>query len=361
MSTAVSFFCLCLCYAISAPRPSVFSFLDRSFPDNSDIRTRYSTRLITGAKESVWSFGSQNEKSAKAGAVLIKTVKRESDFLVQFINNADGSGCEYSAGSYVVQRENKKGYILGAKIFLASDPGCYVRLYPSGNHTGIDVVMYGAVLKSGLSMSVLIYQLLQLPFNQIVAVTGGSFDWNRVFNTSGARPADLALSSIAAPAQMAVVSKAADESTSMGAKNAASNTAAFPDGAEGLSAALDTLGFSAPGASELKAKPAVESYAAVSDVLVPVTGKAFPSYGAQGIVSGAVQARLFLAESDASHPAYLLSGALPDGGEALYLALPSVDEGGLLVFSYIGSSGTVSWDEVQKAAPSYRIFCVDKK
>jgi hypothetical protein len=160
--------------------PSQDAFLGSTFLDNTDVRKQYWTGLITAPKEQVWSF-TERTVGSKAGQVKVKSVKRGADFLVQFINSPGGVFSEYSQGSYVVQRDSKTGYILQSKIFLADDPGCYARLYPQGEGTRLDVIMYGAVVKRGLSVSGLIYYVLAEPFSELVAETRRSFDWSTVF------------------------------------------------------------------------------------------------------------------------------------------------------------------------------------
>jgi len=178
---------IALCLAIAGAsataaesRAALEQFIDHSFPDNSDIRAKFSTRLITAPKEQVWDFGSKVQAS-KAGQVLVKSVKRSDDFLVQFVNGSDGKFADCSLGSYVIERNCKTGYILQAKVFLEDDPSCYARLYPQGEGTKLDIVMYGAVVKKGLYISGLIYHILTMPFSEIVDQTDRAFDWGTVF------------------------------------------------------------------------------------------------------------------------------------------------------------------------------------
>lgn len=332
----LSLFSLCLLSllalspAAAAGRPSVYSFLEQNFPDNSDLRSHYSTRLITGAKEKVWEFGGVEASSARAGKVLIKTVKRESDFLVEFINEVPGNPSAIGPGSYVIRRENKKGYILGAKIFLSADPDCYVWLYPAGNHTGLDVVMYGVPVRKALTVSILIYQVLPLPFSQIAAITSKDFNWGRIFSTEGAVPPDAA---------------------SLELENLSPDSYHSP---EELNEALEAAGFSAP--AELSAKTAAGTWSAGADPLVPSAAKAIPAYGPAGLPSAAASAGIFLAETESHHEAYLLSSA-----EASFIVLPERDSLGLLSFRCHGPDGAADWSAVAGAGKSFRIFSIDRK
>jgi hypothetical protein len=165
---------------------SLDSFLSKTFPDNGDLRKQYWTSLITAPKEQVYAFGEKTLSSKSAGQVKIKSTKRNSDFLIQFINASKaeatkGSFIDYSRGSVVIQRDASTGYFLQAKIFLQDDPGCYLRLYPQAEATRLDVVMYGALIKKGLYASGLIYYILSRPFSEIIAGTRSSFNWALVF------------------------------------------------------------------------------------------------------------------------------------------------------------------------------------
>lgn len=375
--------------AKSESRALFEQFLDRSFPDNSDVRSKFSTRLITAPKEQAWAFGSKVQAS-KAGQVLMKSVKRGDDFLVQFINGSEGQFPDYSLGSYVVERNSKTGYILQAKIFLESDPSCYARLYPKGSGTGLDVVMYGAVVKKGLFVSGLIYQILSLPFAEIVAETASYFDWSRVFKIGGeGAAADLAAElrgGAAAPAQaqpatqasaqagtqsaaprIALASMPSPFGSSSGAAPQAANSSAAPSSrAQDLAAALQAassaedlaLRLAALGlkASELPSPPEALGLSDDGDPLVPAAYRNFPRYSeGRGLPLQAVRASLYLSALASPNSAYALVGA-----QKRVLALPVCDEKGRAGLSFFSEGKEIDWkDMVGAKDEEVRVLCFD--
>lgn len=361
-------FSLSLSIVAAESIPSLDSFLGHTFPDNTDIRKKYWTNLITAPKEQVWAF-SEKILSSQAGQVRVRSVKRTGDFLVQFDNSQTSSFSGYSQGSYVIQRDLKTGYILQAKVFLSDDPGCYVRLYPQAEGTRADVVMYGAVLKKGLVISGLIYYILAEPFSSIVSQTRRSFDWERVFGIGERSRAtgfalDLRAAFAAPPTTTALAAAPAFPAFGSGqsrpsdqSQAAASTPAGLVSlvcrsaGIDALSAALASRGMTCVELADAAAAsgPAVAtSFAALaladdSDPFVPaVPYKAFPKYeSGKGLPLAATRAVLFLDSLGAPDSVYAVMG---DGFR--FLAAPSFDEAGNFRFCYFVEGREVGWNDI---------------
>ena len=349
--------------------PSLDSFLGHTFPDNTDIRKKYWTNLITAPKEQVWAF-SEKILSSQAGQVRVRSIKRAGDFLVQFDNSQTSSFSGYSQGSYVIQRDSKTGYILQAKIFLSDDPGCYVRLYPQAEGTRADVVMYGAVLKKGLVISGLIYYMLAEPFSSIVSQTRRSFDWERLFGIGErSRAASLALdlrtAFSTAPATTAMASAPAFPSFGSGSQARPSDqTQPSPStpaslvslicrsaSVDALYAALSARGMAGQELSDAASAsgPTVSvpfsalALADDSDPLVPaVPYKAFPKYEAgKGLPLAAVRAAIFLDALGSPDSAYAVMG-----DTFRFLVAPSFDEAGNFRFCYFVEGRELGWNDI---------------
>jgi hypothetical protein len=141
-----------------------------SFPDNADLRAKFFSSVIGAPKEVALAYGEKIAQSS-SGLVLVRTVKRADDFLVEFLNGPEGAYSERARGSCIIQRSNPKGFLVQAKI----------RLYASGESTKADVVMYGAVVKKGISIPGMLYSVLTKPISEIVEATRGALDWSSVF------------------------------------------------------------------------------------------------------------------------------------------------------------------------------------
>jgi len=358
-------FSLSLSIVAAESIPSLDSFLGHTFPDNTDIRKKYWTNLITAPKEQVWAF-SEKILSSQAGQVRVRSIKRTGDFLVQFDNSQTSAFSGYSQGSYVIQRDSKTGYILQAKIFLSDDPGCYVRLYPQAEGTRADVVMYGAVLKKGLVISGLIYYILAEPFSSIVSQTRRSFDWERVFGIGerskaqglaldlravyATPPTTTALAS--APAFPAFVagsqSKSSDQTQAPAATPASLVSLVCKSASvDALSAALAARGMTCAELPDngVASMPTISALALAddSDPLVPsLPYRTFPRYEAgKGLPLGAVRAAIFLDALVSPDSAYAVMG-----DTFRFLAAPSFDEAGNFRFCYFVEGQEIGWSDV---------------
>jgi hypothetical protein len=172
------------------------SRLAAAFPDNAELRGKLFSSLLGAPRDLALAHEEKLYQSA-SGPVLVRTVKRADDFLVEFRNGPGDPASGATRGSCVVQRGNAKGnYILQAKIFLQDDPSCYLRLYPHprGSSTLADLVMYGALLKQGMSVEGMLYQVLVRPFPKIVEATRRSFDWGYYLQA----PSSVAVAAFAA-------------------------------------------------------------------------------------------------------------------------------------------------------------------
>jgi hypothetical protein len=83
-----------------------------------------------------------------------------------------------TAGTYVIKRSMANGAFLQAKIFLRSDPGWFVRLFPAGERTLMDVYLMGEPLHRGVMVALPFDRLLTSPFSTIADLTRGVVDWS---------------------------------------------------------------------------------------------------------------------------------------------------------------------------------------
>jgi len=293
------------------PDPS----LVQSFPDSSDLRSKLFSSLIGAPRDLALAYGEKVLQSA-AGPVLARASKRADDFLVEFRVGTAGSFDAIGRGSCVIQRSNAKGnYILQARVYLQDDPACYLRLYPNPRNSGTlaDLVMYGALLKQGISVGGMLYQVLIKPFSWIVETTARSFDWALVFPRGGSAPRGAESS----------------EASSSYDQEWVEALAAAASAQEFLSAAAGAVEVSSPGAAPLGLSPergAIGQSAAYS---------AFPPYvEGKGIQAAALRALLYFDWLEHPDASYALFGA-----GLRSLAVPSLDPEGRLAFRALGPGG----------------------
>lgn len=84
----------------------------------------------------------------------------------------------YVQGSWIVKKDARDGSFLQAKVFLRSDPGCFIRIYPEGERSRLDLVLYGAVLKRQLPIGLPFATILRSPLALLLDRSAESVDWS---------------------------------------------------------------------------------------------------------------------------------------------------------------------------------------
>jgi hypothetical protein len=375
--------CAALCALPSAGAQSASSlddFFASVFPDNADVRAKLFSSIIGAPKDLALAYGEKAHQS-RSGPVSVRAVKRQDDFIIEFIN---GAGDRPTMGSVYIQRSNAKGYMVQAKILLEDDPSCYLRLYPQSQGSGTrgDVVMYGAVVKKGLYFDGMLYRIIILPFADIVDMTKKAFDWGGIYGIGSQERAEDLIADFrqggaaapAAPAPAAPATQGAGVKTALAsappvpvagvpqpaavakAATRAGRIAAVLERASAAeSLALELAQAGEAGAREIslqgdaaaaygddKGDPGFSSYGA------------FPRYdAAKGIPLAAARAALYLDLSSNPDSAYALVG---DGLRAV--ALPSFDAEGRFSFAFFADGKETAWDDLQSGKRDLKVRIV---
>ncbi len=91
----------------------------------------------------------------------------------------------YGQGAWIVKRAAADGRFLQAKIFLRSDPGCFLRIYPDGDRSTMDVAVYGGAINKGVPLPVPFERVLRASIAEIVAWSRDSVEWSLFSPRSG--------------------------------------------------------------------------------------------------------------------------------------------------------------------------------
>ncbi len=97
-----------------------------------------------------------------------------------FANQARGGYPLDSAGTFIIKRSLRDGSFLQAKVFVQDGPGSYLRLFPQGDRTLMDVVLFGEPFQTGVALPVAFDSLLTSPLSHIMDWTSASVDWSLV-------------------------------------------------------------------------------------------------------------------------------------------------------------------------------------
>ncbi|MBU0956045.1 MAG: hypothetical protein KKI09_11510 [Spirochaetes bacterium] len=145
-------------------------------PDSADLRTKYwDTFLETGSRAAT----DQTIYDSNAWGHWQISRLNQAGSVYTIISPAKGDQWPVHAqGSWIIKRAGNTGSWEQAKIFLRSDPELYIRLYPHGNRTHLDVLAYGAVLYHQVIIPLSFRQVLTRPLADIIKMTADIVDWS---------------------------------------------------------------------------------------------------------------------------------------------------------------------------------------
>jgi hypothetical protein len=89
----------------------------------------------------------------------------------------DAGPALYSQGSWILKRSSPDGRPIQAKVFLRSDPGTFLRIYPDGDRSKLDLVVYGAVLNREVPIPLPFERAFAAPLAELAAMSSSLVDW----------------------------------------------------------------------------------------------------------------------------------------------------------------------------------------
>ena len=161
--------------ALPAQAKAVSLDLD-DFPDSADLRASLYAESLAGPRDAVLSRKPAVYTNAY-GSFRLSAINSGDAFYVILAPGSGGSYPIATQGSWVVKRSLADGRFLQAKVFLRSDAGTFLRIYPSGDRSRMDVVLYGAVLNREVALPAAFEQVLTSSLQDIRAWSSASVDW----------------------------------------------------------------------------------------------------------------------------------------------------------------------------------------
>jgi len=83
----------------------------------------------------------------------------------------------YAQGTWILKRSAASGKPVQAKVFLRSDPGCFIRIYPDGDRCRLDLVIYGGVMNREVPLPAPFARVFASSMGEIMAWTRDTVDW----------------------------------------------------------------------------------------------------------------------------------------------------------------------------------------
>jgi hypothetical protein len=105
-------------------------------------------------------------------------IRRQNAHVYYLFQNAEQSSYSIPGrGNYILKRELASGRFVQIKIFYRSDPGCFLRLFPQGRRSSMDVYLFGIEVARGVLLPVEFTELLTIPFAKVVELSRSTVHW----------------------------------------------------------------------------------------------------------------------------------------------------------------------------------------
>lgn len=115
-------------------------------------------------------------------------IEAQGGYLYYLFLNRYGDGFPLaSAGNYVVKKDPADGRFVQIKVFLRAHPGCYLRVFPRGERSALDVYLFGLQLYRDVPLAAPLESWLSEPFARLQRLSGNLVAWDRLLATGDRR------------------------------------------------------------------------------------------------------------------------------------------------------------------------------
>jgi hypothetical protein len=97
-----------------------------------------------------------------------------------FLTERDGAFPVAGRGNYIIKKDPANGQFLQVKVFLRDDEGCYVRLFPLGQRSSMDVYLFGVPVYRRVILPHPLAFFLTEPFARVMALSSPTVQWERL-------------------------------------------------------------------------------------------------------------------------------------------------------------------------------------
>ena len=151
---------------IAAPGPAGM------VPENAGARLLLKDTIFAPVSEAAAARRRLIEQPGRDGKVAFQTNIQGGALFLVFSNGAGSGATLATAGTFIIKRSLRDGSFVQAKVFLQSDPGCYLRVSPlSGSRSRMSVFLFGQPFQEDIVVPAGFETLLTAPFSRLVELT----------------------------------------------------------------------------------------------------------------------------------------------------------------------------------------------
>ena len=149
-----------------------------ALPENWEARSLFRDTIFASIGDAARHRHVIVNQSNGGGPVSFRVDTQSGALYLVFAHQEGRSFPVAGAGTFIIKRSLKDGSFLHAKVFVQNDPGFFLRLFPRGDRTVMDVFLSGEPFLSQVVLPVRFERLLTAPLARIMDLTGNSIDWS---------------------------------------------------------------------------------------------------------------------------------------------------------------------------------------
>jgi hypothetical protein len=148
-------------------------------PETAETRARLRGELYAPAA----SFGALRERvytQADGRRVQLRLETQGEHLYYLFLAESSGLFPVAGRGNYVVKKSLADGQFVQIKVFLRDHPGCFLRLYPAGGKSLLEVVLFGVRVYKDVPVALPLESWLTEPLSRLMKLSAALVDWGRL-------------------------------------------------------------------------------------------------------------------------------------------------------------------------------------
>ncbi|MFP4362595.1 MAG: hypothetical protein ACLFR1_01870 [Spirochaetia bacterium] len=146
-------------------------------PENVEVRNQLSELFSTDPQSLLRERRRTFNQVFEPHRVQFRVAQQHGHVYLVFSNEVSYQFPVYSPGTYIAKRNLETGDLIQVKIFLGPGPESFLRIYPEGNRSRIDVHLLGRCIQRSLMLSVPINRVLIAPFQEVLRHAGNRINW----------------------------------------------------------------------------------------------------------------------------------------------------------------------------------------
>jgi hypothetical protein len=164
-------------------------------PENTEARTRLTDTVFASIRDAAAAGAQVISQSSGAAKVRFQTSIQSGALYLVFANQSGGGYPVDGAGAWIIKRSLKDGSFLQVKVFVQEGPGTYLRLFPEGERTLMDVYLFGEPFQTGIALPVAFDRVVTAPLSSVMEWSAAVVNWPLVL-APAAGPGDQRLEGI---------------------------------------------------------------------------------------------------------------------------------------------------------------------